>query len=328
MRHIAMPRKAGMLLVICILAAGLIAGSGLAAISESQPSARASESQAIEAAGSITASEAVDLPAETIPAGITKDEIDSSLTAQAKTAWGDSLRIDNLERPFTQSEMAYHPETDIVNVTIAEDATHYYFAFELSGGAEDSGYPSAFYGIEFDTDLDLKGDLLLWVKGGETVEWTSEGVTLYKDANNDVGGAIAVLPDPFSGDGYETVAFLGEEQAESALAWQRSADGAANIIHLALLKTEISRDYFFWKAWADAGAADPALFDYNDAFSNTQAGSPDKTNSVYPVNELELVDSTCWVAYGFQPTREQTGCCYRAPAKVKPQRSEEPEPGV
>jgi len=328
MRHIAMPKKAGMLLAAASLAAGLIAGSGLAAISESQPSAQAGESLAIGAAESIVESKALDLPAETIPAGITKDEIDSSLTAPAKTAWGDSLRIDNLERPFTQSEMVYHPETDIVNVTIAEDATHYYFTFELSASAEDAGYPSAFYGIEFDTNLDLKGDLLLWVKGGEATEWTSESVTLYQDANDDVGGATAVIPDAFSGDGYETTVFSGEEQTDDGIAWMRSTEGNANIIQLSLLKTEADGEYFFWKAWADEGVADPALFDYNDSFSNVKAGSPDKNSSVYPVNELELVDSTCWVAYGFQPTKEQTGCCYKAPPKVKPQRNEEPPPGT
>jgi hypothetical protein len=97
-----------------------------------------------------------------------------------------------------------------------------------------------------------------------------------------------------------------------------------------LMLSNIASPTFFDVERADRppapGAADPALFDYNDTFRNTQAGSPDKNSTVYPVKELELADSTCWAAYGFQPTREQTGCCYKAPDKVKVKKQGEPEP--
>lgn len=280
----------------------------------------------VERADRLPAQDAADdLPDETIPEGITKDEIDTSRTADAKTATGDSLRIDNLERPFTQDGMAYHPETDILAVTIAEDETYYYFSFELKGNDAEKGYPSATYGIEFDSDLDLRGETLLWVIGGQESQWNNEGVSIYQDKNGDVGGARAVIPDAFAGDGYETLAHPESGQETTDFGWKRAPAGKEGVIQLAIRKTLIERDYFFWKAWADGGAAAPALFDYNDTFSNTQAGSPDKNSAVYPVKELELADSTCWAAYGFQPTREQTGCCYKAPAKIKVKKQGEPE---
>jgi hypothetical protein len=81
-----------------------------------------------------------------------------------------------------------------------------------------------------------------------------------------------------------------------------------------------------WKAWADGGVADPALFDYNDSFNNVEAGSPDLNSSEYPVKKLNLVDSLCWVPYNFQPTSEKTGSCYKAQAKVKPKSRRVPAP--
>ncbi len=267
-----------------------------------------------------------DSPDEVIPEGVEKDEIDSSGTAEEKTAIGDSLRIDNLERPFTKSDMVYHPETDMVKISVAAGSDYYYFTIHLSGTDKEKGYPSAFYGIEIDTDLDLRGDTLLWVKGGQNTQWSSEDVKIYKDLNGDVGGKTAVIPDAFSGDGYETQVYPAADQSNSDSAWKRMPSDANDTIQLAIRKSIIDKDYFLWKAWADEGVANPALFDYNDAFSNTQAGSPDKNNSVYPIKELELVDSTCWTAYGFQPTRNQTGCCYREPPKVKVKKQGEPLP--
>lgn len=274
----------------------------------------------------IEPSAAADTPDEIIPSGVTKDEVDSSKTAAEKTANGDSLRIDNLERPFTKTEMKYHPETDIAAITVAEGSEYYYFTFELAGSNEAKDYPSATYGIEFDTDLDLRGDILLWVKGGEGSQWGNADVKIYEDKNGDVGGGTAVIPDAFAGDGYETLAYPEANQETTDFAWKRMPADGANVIQMAIRKTLFNKSYFFWKAWADGGIANPALFDYNDTFSNTQAGSPDQSNSVYPVKELELVDSTCWVAFGFQPTKDQTGCCYKAPVKAKPHKKFVPPP--
>ena len=35
----------------------------------------------------------------------------------------------------------------------------------------ETGYPSAYYGIEFDTDKDGRGDYLIWAQGDDNTEW-------------------------------------------------------------------------------------------------------------------------------------------------------------
>lgn len=268
----------------------------------------------------------ITVPADTLPEGITKDEVDTSLTESRKMANGDSLRLGILERPFSQTEMVYHPETDLLNISVSADDDFYYFAIELSGIDEQSGYPSANYAIEFDTDMDLKGDFLLWAQGDDSMEWNTDNVMVLQDANGDVGGSTAVIPDPGAGDGYEAVLFSTDVMDDPDMAWKRVDPAMPNIVQLAIKKSILDNAYFYWKSWADGGVADPSMFDYNDAFSSSQAGSPDLTSVDYPVNEVNLVDSTCWSAFGFQPTQEKAGGCYKAPVKIKPKKSTPPTP--
>ena len=139
----------------------------------------------------------------------TKDEIDTSNTASDKIALGDSFRLGNFERPFTQDVMDYKKENDLLEILLAEDDDFYIFSLEIVGPGE-SGYPSATYGIEFDSDLDGRGDVLLWAKGGDYKEWTIEGVSVLRDSNEDVGGSRPVLPDNNDGNGYDEVLFSNE----------------------------------------------------------------------------------------------------------------------
>ncbi len=265
-------------------------------------------------------------PAATVPAGITKDEVDTSLTSYLKMAWGDSLRLGILERPFTQSDMEYHPETDLIGITISEDDTYYYFSLELNDVDSSVGYPSANYAIEFDVDKDLKGDYLLWVSGDDSTEWNHADVNVLQDANKDVGGVTAVIPDAGAGDGYETVVFSADVTDQADLAWKRVDPEMPNVVQLALKKTLLEPGQFYWKAWANGNMIEAGQFDFNDFYNNSEAGSPDLDSADYPVNQLNLLDSTCWSANGFQP-QEMTGGCYKAPTPVK-QKSAEPPPGT
>ena len=265
------------------------------------------------------------MPADVVPDGVTKDEIDSSLTAYMKMAKGDSLRLGILERPFTQTDMKYHPETDLLGIMVSEDDNFYYFSIEVNDVDDAVGYPSANYAIELDTDKDLKGDFILWAAGDGSTDWNKDGVTVLQDKNNDVGGATAVLPDAGAGDGYETVLFSSEVMDEPDMAWKRVDPDMPNVVQLAIKKTVLGEGQFFWKAWADGGSAAPAQYDYNDFYSNSEAGSPDLDSVDYPLNQLNLMDSTCWSAYGFQP-QEMTGGCYKAPAPVKQKSAPKAEP--
>ena len=137
----------------------------------------------------------------------TKNEIDTSNLAERKFALGDSYNRANYERPFTETEMVYHPETDLIKITISISNDFIYFEIEVFSGSEDSGFPSSSYGVEFDTDMDGRGDILLWARGVDSEDWTIENVSVMSDSNNDVGGTNPVIPDGNRGDGYDEVLF-------------------------------------------------------------------------------------------------------------------------
>lgn len=255
----------------------------------------------------------------------TKDEIDTSNTAGDKLALGDSFRLGNFERPFTQDVMDYKKENDLLELSLAEDDDFFIFSLEIVGPGE-GGFLSATYGIEFDSDLDGRGDVLLWAKGGQSTDWTIDGMTVLRDSNDDVGGSRPVLPDNDEGNGYDEVLFSKEVLNDPDAAWQRVDPNSASIIQLAIKKGLVGGSRFFWKAWADSGLADPAKFDYNDSFTEEQAGSPNKNSDLYPVGQLNLMDSTCWIAYNYEATGKELGGCYQLQQPTAVPTSKPPTP--
>ena len=236
-----------------------------------------------------------------------KDDIDTSATAASKHALGDSFQLGNLERPFTEGNMDYHPETDLIEISLSEGSDYYYFTIEVYGPGKDTGFPSAAYGIEFDTDIDGRGDFLVWVQAVDSEDWTIENVQVLEDSNEDVGGSQPVKPDGKTGDGYDRVLFSWLSPDDPDGAFQRVV--GSDKIELAVKTGYIDNPRFVWKAWADAGIVDPAMFDYNDVYSESQAGSPIKNSEYYPLGKLNLVDSICWVNFGFDLTGNLLGGC-------------------
>ena len=165
------------------------------------------------------------------------------------------------------------------------------------------------------------GDFLLWAWGNGSANWVIDDVMLLEDTNGDIGGANAVIPDSSSGDGYDKVLFSSDVLDDPDGAWQRFAD---KLVELAVKKNLIGNSSFFWKVWADNGLANPALFDYNDAFTAQEAGSPACGNSSnFPVKDLSQMDSTCWIAFNHNTTGYELGGCDKpqptaVPLKHKP----------
>ena len=248
-------------------------------------------------------------PAEPGGAEQSKDDIDSSKTADEKYALGDSFRLGNFERPFTDTLLEYKPETDLLLIELTSDENFYYFTFSLIDKDASLGYPSAYYGIEFDTDYDGRGDFLLWAPGDGTTEWNTDGVMFLRDSNEDVGGTNPVVPDGHKGNGYDQVLFARDIQDDPDTAWKRLDPHSSSVIQLAVKVSLIDNNRFYWKAWSDKSIMDPTRFDYNDWYSEKQAGSPNKNSEYYPLAMLNQMDSTCWAAYNLQPTGTELGGC-------------------
>lgn len=248
-------------------------------------------------------------PGEPGGAEQSKDDIDSSITADEHYALGDSFRLGNFERPFTNTLMEYRPETDLLLIDLTSDEDFYYFTFSLIDKDAELGYPSAYYGIEFDTDYDGRGDFLLWAPGDANTQWNTDGVMLLLDGNDDVGGTNPVVPDGHKGNGYDRVLFARDVQDDPDAAWKRLDPYSSSAIQLAVKVSLIDNNRFYWKAWSDKSIMDPTKFDYNDWYSESQAGSPNKNSTDYPVAMLNQMDSTCWAAYKLEPTGTELGGC-------------------
>jgi hypothetical protein len=230
-------------------------------------------------------------------------------SAKDKTALGDSYLWSRLERPFTAQTMLYHNYLDIyqVNLEVREEWT--YFTIVLMGKLPQDAEVS--FAVELDVDHDGRGDYLVLAALPPGASWTSEGVRVLEDADDDIGGLFPLYveePAP-PGNGYEREIFNSGEGLDRDLAWARRDPEYHNQLQLAFKTSLTGVLGFLWSAWTAEGELDPALFDINDHIGYDAAGSPSKENYRYPVKEVSLMDSTCRAWYGFLPSGSEVGLC-------------------
>jgi hypothetical protein len=254
-------------------------------------------------------------PADINPTGALNYDVDSSGTAsQHRAPYGDSYNLNLFERPFTQKDMAYIPSLDINTFQITSD-TNFYYVFITLIGNNPNDPTNIDYGVEIDKNHDGFGDVLVWAQPPYTKQWSTNGVKVFTDPNHDTGGASAEKSDanattvaPYPGDGYETVIFNQGQGDDPDLAWVRIDPKNANVVDFAF-KQSLAGPAFMWGVWADARLKDPSKFNYNDRFTNAQAGSPIGGSPFYPINAIYAVDNTCRAVLGFKPTGYEPGLC-------------------
>jgi hypothetical protein len=312
--------------IVVLIAAALSCNLPSAATSQQQSSPQASPNQAAlsttapaptstPAATSTPPITHAMTPSEVNPTGTLVYDVDSSETAsQHRAPYGDSYNINLFERPFTQKDMTYVPSLDINTFQLTSDSTWYYVFIGLIGNNPNDPIKID-YGVEIDKAHDGFGDVLVWAQPPYGTKWTTDGVKVYTDPNHDTGGASPEKSDanattsaPYPGDGYETVIFNQGQGDDSDLAWVRIDPQNPNTVDFAF-KQSVAGPSFMWGAWADAGLKDPSKFNYNDRFTNAQAGSPIGNNQYYPINAIYAVDNTCRAAYGFKPTGYEPLLC-------------------
>jgi hypothetical protein len=223
----------------------------------------------------------------------------------------DYFASNRFERPFTAETMDYLSDVDLKRVELKIDAPWVYVTFEFSS-ARAAGIGQTVYGAEFDTDKDGRGEFLAWGASPASGEWTTDGVEVWQDANNDAGGPTpqtSDAPNP-NADGYEQKLFADGQGADPDLAWIRQIEGGAKV-QLALKYSALGNaDQFLWNGLADAGVRKHEWFDYNDHFTAVEAGSPLPAQAeLYPLKGLSGFDNTCRDAYGFTPTGLEPGLC-------------------
>jgi len=252
---------------------------------------------------------------------IAYDVDDKGTAPEHRAPYGDVYKFNRFERPFTQSDMSYLPDVDILHFYITSDGMWYYVTIELIGSNPAGGLQTD-YGVELDLDLDGHGDTLIWAKPPYSAQWSADRVTAYIDTNNDIGGASPIKSDaPYPGNGYDTLIFDSGQGEDPDLAWVRIAPSSPTTIQFAF-KHSAAGTSFLWGVWADAGYKDVTKFSYNDRFTEAEAGSPQKDSPFYPIKQLFAVDSTCRMAFGFNPTNYEPLIC---PPIERPKPTKEPD---
>lgn len=238
------------------------------------------------------------------------EDSDASLkAAEKRVVSGDNFLNNLYERPFTSLDMDYQPDLNILTVSIFGDELFYYFTITLDGANPTSGMLSGNYGIEFDRTQSGRGDMLV-MASSPNAEWTMDNVTVYVDPNGTVGGTKPVVAEA----GYEESGYTDTfEMTPEKVAWARLAPDDPNAIQIAVSRALLDDpEEFLWGAWADGGLQDPSLFDYDDHFGPSAAGSPVRGED-YPVKEVANLDNTCRLPYGFEASGGIPGICISIP---------------
>jgi hypothetical protein len=226
---------------------------------------------------------------------------------------GDRFNVGRFERPYNANTMdVYFPYLDIVGATFhTDDATWLYVVFNLVGRDANNALPGK-YAIELDLDQYGHGDFLILVDHPASTDWTTQGVQVFADANVDVGGQRAVLEDSVGAgsDGYEVTLFDQGVGDDPDLAWARLDPNDPNSFQIAFKQTLLGGEKTYTAGLWAATELDPALFDYNDHFTQEQAGAanPDIA-SFYPIKGLSEMDNSCRIGIGFNPSGAEPGIC-------------------
>lgn len=265
----------------------------------------------VEAPPSPSAAVQLKLPNEVpaSPESFLLDNNSSVFASELRANGGDEYDLNIFERPFNGGEMnIYYPDIDILNAGLSQDKEWVYVTITLAGPRGDG--LTGNYGIELDLDVDGRGDYLITTLAPGK-EWSTNGVRIWNDKNNDVGNGIPYVSDPPQlGDGYEVLVFDQGNGDAPDLAWSRISPNNPNSIQIAFQRSVITSDpVFSWTAWASRDAFKPAWFDYNDHFTFQEAGSPlRELLKYYPLKALAGVDNTCHAPFGFNAFG-QAGFC-------------------
>jgi hypothetical protein len=265
-------------------------------------------------------SESVTIEHKVVPVDLPTDKInhagdqDSSVKADKKQAMGgDRFTFGRFERPFNGYTMdVYYPNIDIEDFNIFIDDAFVYGSVLFKSIDPNSPTPGH-YAMEFDLDLDGRGDVLVLAAQPKSTEWTTDGVQVWFDANDDVGGDSVINSDGAApGDGYEDKVFDQGIGHDPDTAWIRISPDDPNTLQIAVKLSLFNGDKNYLVGfWAGNKILDPALFDINDHFTHEQAGEAMVDFEVYyPVKDVAELDNTCRLSVGFTPNGNEPGMCF------------------
>lgn len=238
----------------------------------------------------------------------------SSITSdQKKSNGGDRFTLEQFERPFNTDIMdVYFPALDITNTYVYQDDLWIYGSIKVVDRTAETVEPYRF-AMQLDIQLDGRGDWLILALNPSSTEWTTDGVQIYFDANEDVGNLTPMVSDKnaLTGDGFEQIIFDQGLGDDPDAAWVRISPDDSNTIDIAVKRSLLGNPIaYLVNMWTGHGTLDPAMFDYSDHYTHEQAGAADPGFPLfYPIKEIYELDNSCRIAVGFQPKGNEPGLC-------------------
>ncbi len=203
----------------------------------------------------------------------------------------DQWERNYFERPLNEGLTELYPQLDIVEAEFGQDDNWYYTQILVYAELIDNLVLDGVYAIEIDLDLDARGDILITATAPGAFpadEWHSNGVQVWLDANDDVGGPQAVLVDPrYDGDGYEELIFDAGMGDDPDLAFVKVYSDQPGLLAFGFKRGLLGEtESFEWWVWAMAVDLGAAKYDPVDFF---------------PQDTLFAMDNTCGWIFGSYP---------------------------
>jgi hypothetical protein len=242
------------------------------------------------------------------------DQVDENTAPKKEAYGGDDFSLGKYERPFDQ-KMNYMPLVDIVTVQMSrEDPLWIYVLIKVDRPFASVPSAQPHYMVELDTNLDNRGDYLIVTGKPKSTEWSTDSVLVFTAPDFNIGGKVAVKPDPelSEGAGYYEEIFNNGRGEDPDLAWSKFSRVDPSVVLIAFKNSMVGGEKggFVWLPWADEGIPNWSLFDFNDHFTLEQAGFPIKTDMKnYPLKALWGIDNTCRMPSGFKPDKTLIGLC-------------------
>ena len=244
------------------------------------------------------------------------DKSDLALADQHRANGGENFDQNLFERPFTSGVMDYLPDIDITQADFFRSGD-WVFIDLIMAGTNPAGGMKGVYGIEVDSNMNGRGDFIIYVVNPTGTTWQTVGVKAYEDTNHDVGGSIVITSDIYPGNGFETLLFDEGYTGDPDAAWARINPSNASAVQLAFKFSLIrNNDKYMWGAFAGLPEMlSPAWFDYNDHFTHAIAGSSlSELVDYYPLKSFYGWDNTCrWVVGIKYPKGTEPGLCPYTP---------------
>lgn len=200
----------------------------------------------------------------------------------------DQWERNYFERPVDEESLVFFPQLDIVESSFGQDENWYYTRILLFSELVDNLVLDGVYALEIDLNLDARGDILVLAAAPGRFpagEWHSNGVQVWFDSNDDVGGPQAVLADPlYNGDGYETLLVDNGRGDDPDLAFVKTYGDKPGLVEFGFKASLLGGvDSFEWWVWAMREDVSAAKYDPVDFF---------------PQDTLFAIDNTCGWIYG------------------------------